>query len=893
MLLFDSSPQGTAISISRVLVLLVAISLLRLFPVCQASVETIDLSFHSFSLGGEGNPSLEYVNFKLPFLDKSQMESIAPQLASRLDMLKPDERLLTINWQRQEAFPPVAAPDKLELCLKGPWSGTPLAYYWSPRITVAIPATATGTVTEVVASSIDPQCSRFNSGSKGWMFQQAHDAGPEASFAINLVISEAQRQSRQNDNAFPVPTIFQNKGQSMQRLLSGGGGIDDDHHQNFRPGGGGLPSAEVDVEVMSGLLAEEEIRNPEGELPLATDIMIRSTDTQGRMKTCIISAAQWESLLAEQAGYESQEDFLTELDPGESDITSWLSHLDNLETLLRLSEDPELEKLLMCSHIPGMLECPLREEEERRRNCKGGADRGSARSRSYTTGFTGYDDEGIGASGSGGGGGHPTGLVCQYCGASQSSDQDLKRHLLTSHRSDMSPQQFTAVIKGGKAPSAWARELGTDLGQAQKAAQRVARGQNAQVAIDRAGILLASPVNLNIVTSNEVVHELFRRFSTADLRMNPYALLNIMSRNTAAGVISGLVDNLKKGTADRVDACEIVLSGLAAALEATGNKTLAGKLRSITSVQGLTEITLPLVERISGAALLERTDTVAEASFASVVVSDIKLDINALDALAAVTQVLPDDAEGVVEAMLLISDSGAGKHGGALRVSDLLTYAQNIGLSHKHVLFGLMKAGRFKETKPFIEQRLLDILSSTQDDSLRDSIAILSIEVLESNILKRQTQALATATMVPPVVPVETASGTGTSKEEIYLLELLGKPRNTQLPKRSSLKETPEAFALDMNIRFIKNEISTQLDTYCDYFIQMGWINRRVGRNILGIMGVSPYVIVGKLYDAVEEALHKTANFVNLVKKFNQDACTYELARRLARSWYEKRMQSK
>ena len=156
----------------------------------RASGQSIGQTFHSFSVNG-GSGSSEYSSFTPPGLDRHQLENDVPGLASRLDMADPNERLLTVTWSRPEPSLPDVAPDQLELCLKGAWSGTFLSYYWSPRITVTVPAEQeTGTVTKVVANGIDPGCSRFVSGNQVWWFHQAQTTETGTFGGIHLLIAE-------------------------------------------------------------------------------------------------------------------------------------------------------------------------------------------------------------------------------------------------------------------------------------------------------------------------------------------------------------------------------------------------------------------------------------------------------------------------------------------------------------------------------------------------------------------------------------------------------------------------------------------------------------------------------------------------------------------------------
>ena len=167
----------------------------------------------------------------------------------------------------------------------------------------------------------------------------------------------------------------------------------------------------------------------------------------------------------------------------------------------------------------------------------------------------------------------------------------------------------------------------------------------------------------------------------------------------------------------------------------TTETELAGQLRGILSQNALCTNPPEFAELHSESDLLKLTGTVAEASFNNLAFLDIELSVTAESALISISTALPEGVEQV-QAMMAIYSSGVTAHRGTLRLSALLRYAQAVGLDYHHVLFALMKAGEFSAIKGKIAQRLLDIFTEAQGDEVKESIAILSIEVLKSNILR-------------------------------------------------------------------------------------------------------------------------------------------------------------
>ena len=867
-----------------IFILSLAMLLPEWLPASLASVQTADRNFHFFSINAEDD-ALQYLDFRLPPLDRQQFDSIAPQLESRLHRLKPDERLLTITWHRPELSRYQVTPEQIELCLKSPWSNTFLGYYWSPRITIPLPAEEeNGTTTATIASAIDPECSRFVSGNREWTFQQKNDGvSPDGPFTLQLVIAETRLKSRQNEGIWPLLPGDQAGGHSLSGLLSGGG-IDNNHH-DFRPGGGGLPSEELDVEIMWSALPEQQVRDTEGELPLSTDIVISTTDSLGYRTTHIISADLWESIWAMFSGHGDQDDLLVEPE-SLADTQPWLAHLYNLGRLLRMTEEPELEGLLVQAHIPGMLECSGRGKGGA--NCQAGRNlqrHTKANSGSYTAGKgVSYSRWGDGAYGQDGGGGQPTFLACSYCGARQPDDIALKRHLLT-HRKEMSSAELNALLLG-KSPQPLQPAVPVpDSGQAANAALQSTQLSNAQSAISEAITLLNQ--NYSLLTSHNVLENLHHSFSLPEQIIHPHNLMHIMSASTAGDIITGLVDRLVNNGVDRVRACETVLNALAAALGAQGSIRLQGQLKNILQRGRLKTDDPKQTERQTDDQLLGLTLSVGLASFSDAQFADVVLaDTTAIDALIQVTQALPE-SETAIAAMLAVAGSNARYHHGTLRLSDLLRYAQEAGLDHHHVFFALMSNKAFSAIKPQIERQLLKILQSTDDQDLQDSIAILSIEVLKANILR--LQPLASAAVVS-AVPVPASQVPEAETDEQFILRLAGHP-GAILPRSRGWGESAAAAAFRSNTVPIHRQVELSLALFADEFVQHNFISRHLSQNILSITGVPTSNIVGRLMSPVADRVKDTKDFAKFLRIFTKEAAYAEFAGKLARSWYDHRKQ--
>ena len=241
---------------------------------------------------------------------------------------------------------------------------------------------------------------------------------------------------------------------------------------------------------MPAVLLEEETPNGEGDLPGATDVVIRYSTAWGLIQSRIISAAQWAGLWAVITGQDEPEDLMESFEDGDENSQTWLSGLRNIGKLLQITDELELETLVYSS-VPGMLECSGRgaggarcTEGRRPKNTSG------SRSGRAQTARSGHGSDQAGASGQGGGGGQGTGIKCRYCTQYLSDAEALKFHLLSAHLKAMSPEERQAVIMQKTVRQSQAASPMPNIQQGESDARRVASEQNARIALTRASALL-------------------------------------------------------------------------------------------------------------------------------------------------------------------------------------------------------------------------------------------------------------------------------------------------------------------------------------------------------------------------------------------------------------------